>query len=101
PSTPSLSTLSLHDALPIFTGDIASIEGLVLSGIARAASYVLRIVFYAGALIYLRWELALVSFTVAPFFWFSARRFAAVIRKASRDRKSTRLNSSHDQISYA
>ena len=51
------------------TGDVAAIETFVLSGVADALSYVLRIVFFAGALFYLRWDLALVALVVTPLFW--------------------------------
>ena len=43
------------------TGDVSSIENFVLSGVADALSYLLRMVFFAGALFYLQWDLALVS----------------------------------------
>ena len=47
----------------------------------------LRIVFFAGALFYLSWELALVSLTVLPFFFLSSRRFSRLIKQASREKR--------------
>ena len=75
----------LGDILSRLTSDIAAIESLILSGVADTLEYALRIVFFAAALIYLRWDLALVSFVVAPLFWFVARVFSRRIRQASRE----------------
>ena len=59
----------LGDLISRLTGDIASIEAFVLSGVTDAISYLLRIVFFSAALFYLQWDLALVSLLVAPLFW--------------------------------
>ena len=48
------------------TGDVAAIESFVLSGVTDAISYVLRILFFAGALFYLRWDLALAALSITP-----------------------------------
>src|SRR5947209_15397048 len=72
PATTDIYTLSLHDALPIWSG-VASISTLRSS------------------------RRRICSFSVSIF---SLRRFVLVVR-ASEDRKSTRLNSSHANISYA
>ena len=77
----------LGDVISRLTGDIAAIESFVLSGVTDAISYVLRIVFFAGALFYLQWDLALVSLLVAPLFWLSARRFSRLIKVASREKR--------------
>ena len=77
----------LGDVLSRLSGDIASIENFVLSGVADAVSYALRIVFFVGALFYLQWDLALVSLVVAPLFWASARRFTRLIKQASREKR--------------
>jgi ATP-binding cassette, subfamily B, bacterial len=77
----------LGDLISRLTGDIGSIENFVLSGVADAISYSLRIVFFAGALFLLRWDLALVSLFVAPLFWLTARRFSRLIRQASREKR--------------
>jgi ATP-binding cassette, subfamily B, bacterial len=77
----------LGDILARLTGDVAAIEGLVLSGVADALSYALQILFFGAALFYLQWDLALVSFIVAPFFWVVSRRFSKLIRRASREKR--------------
>jgi len=77
----------LGDVLSRLTGDIASIENLVLGGVVDAITFVLRIVVFTGVLLYLRWELALVSLVVAPLFWFAARHFSRLIKQASREKR--------------
>jgi ABC-type multidrug transport system fused ATPase/permease subunit len=59
----------------------------MLSGIASALSYLLRIAFFAGALFYLRWDLAVVSLVAAPFFFVVARRFSRLRKAASREKR--------------
>src|SRR3954451_3042107 len=77
----------LGDVLSRLTGDVSSIENFVLSGVADAISYVLRIAFFVGALFYLQWDLALVSLLVAPLFFAAARRFTRLIKRASREKR--------------
>ncbi|HEU4979796.1 MAG TPA: ABC transporter ATP-binding protein [Solirubrobacterales bacterium] len=77
----------LGDLISRLTGDIASIEAFVLSGVTDAISYVLRILFFTAALFYLQWDLALVSLVVAPIFWFAAKRFSRAIKIASREKR--------------
>src|SRR4051812_10697407 len=54
----------LGDVLSRLTGDTAAIETFVLSGVADGVAYVLRLVFFAGAMLLLDWRLALISFVV-------------------------------------
>ena len=42
---------------------------------------------FTGVLLYLRWELALVSLVVAPLFWLAARHFSRLIKQASREKR--------------
>src|SRR5206468_12257015 len=79
-----LYTLSLHDALPIW-GRLpgTKAELLALKGIGR---------YTAGALLTFAYGQG------EPILDTNVRR---VLRRMFLDRKSTRLNSSHDQISYA
>src|SRR5919202_4141378 len=77
----------LGDVLSRLTGDISAIESFVLSGVTDALSYVLQILFFAGALFYLRWDLALVSLVITPLFWLIARRFSRMIKVASREKR--------------
>ena len=76
----------LGDILSRLTGDVSAIEGIVLSGLADAVVYTLRIVFFVAALMYLQWMLALAAFVVVPGFWLIARRLARRIRAMSRER---------------
>ncbi len=77
----------LGDLISRLTGDIASIEAFVLSGVTDAISYLLRIVFFSAALFYLQWDLALISLVVAPLFWLAAKRFSRLIKVASREKR--------------
>src|SRR3954462_11930210 len=77
----------LGDVLSRLTSDISAIENFVLSGVADAMSYVVRITFFLCALFYLQWDLALVSLFVAPLFWVAARRFSRLIKHASREKR--------------
>ena len=77
----------LGDLISRLTGDIASIESFVLSGVTDAISYSLRIVFFSAALFYLQWDLALISLLVAPLFWLAAKRFSRLIKIASREKR--------------
>jgi ATP-binding cassette, subfamily B, bacterial len=77
----------LGDLISRLTGDIASIEAFVLSGVTDALSYLLRIVFFSAALFYLQWDLALISLVVAPLFWLAAKRFSRLIKLASREKR--------------
>jgi ATP-binding cassette, subfamily B, bacterial len=75
------------DLISRLTADVQAIETFVLAGLSQAISSVARLVFFAGALFYLQWQLALVALVVVPFFWFAARRFAAMIKHASREKR--------------
>ena len=75
----------LGDLVSRLTGDVASIENLMLSGVASLLGYLIRIGFFAAALFYLQWDLAVVSLAVAPLFLLSARRFARLRRVAARE----------------
>ncbi len=77
----------LGDLLSRLTGDVAAIESFVLSGVADAMASVLRLAFFAGALLYIRWDLALVSLLVAPLFFAAARRFSRLVKQASREKR--------------
>src|SRR5206468_11351193 len=100
PSSPSY-TLSLHDALPIFAALLAVQRGLEVHVLDRATSgikpelvHALGVTYHTGSANDLGFEPDVVlECTGAP---------AVVMEVIGRkDRKSTRLNSSHDQISYA
>ncbi|WP_137816757.1 ABC transporter ATP-binding protein, partial [Gandjariella thermophila] len=75
----------LGDVLARLGGDIAAIEMVVLSGVAAILSNAFKIVFFTAALFYIRWELAVVSLVAVPAFWLLAKRFARLIKDASRE----------------
>ena len=77
----------LGDTLTRLSGDIAAIEGVVLSGVTSAVSYALRIALYAGILFYLQWQLAAIAITVAPLFWAVSRVFTRRLKDASRSNR--------------
>jgi ATP-binding cassette, subfamily B, bacterial len=75
----------LGDLLSRLTGDVAAIESLVLAGVARAVSAVIRFALFAGLMFYLNWQLALASLIAVPFFGLIARAFSRRIRAAARE----------------
>jgi ATP-binding cassette subfamily B protein len=77
----------LGDVLTRLGGDVAAIEAFVLSGVARALAAVLSILFFAGMLFAMQWDLALVALTVAPLFYLTARRFSGLVKQASREKR--------------
>lgn len=77
----------LGDLLSRLSGDVATIEGLVVSGTTDAVGYVVRLVVFVTALFLLQWQLALVSTLFAPLFWLVAKRFADRTKAVSRERQ--------------
>lgn len=77
----------LGDILSRLTNDIAAIEELVLTGVVAALSAILQLVLFIAALFILQWQLALLALVVAPPFWLLARRFAYLIKQASREQR--------------
>jgi ATP-binding cassette, subfamily B, bacterial len=86
-SPDALDRRRLGDVLTRLGGDVAAIESFVLSGVANALAAVLSIAFFAGALFYLQWDLALVALIVGPLFFAAARRFSGLIKHASREKR--------------
>src|SRR5206468_11211288 len=94
-------TLSLHDALPIFytlmgklRGQQLDDTGFVFFEQAIELSRALERSPAISARVYVEYGLFKNQLG-------STRRPAVITSAPARDRKSTRLNSSHDQISYA
>src|SRR3954468_4963924 len=77
----------LGDLVARLTGDVQAIEAFLLGGISGAVTSLARIVFFAGALFILSWQLALVSLVVTPLFWWAARRFSGLIKRAAREKR--------------
>jgi ABC-type multidrug transport system fused ATPase/permease subunit len=85
----------LGDILSRLSSDVAAIESFVLSGVADAISYAVRLLVFGAALFYLQWQLALIALVVVPLFAWAAKRFTRLIKRASREkrRRSGSLNS--------
>ncbi len=73
------------DLLSRLTGDIEAIEQMAVSGLIGTASALFSAVFYAAAAFWLQWDLAAVTFALAPLFWLAARRFSAGVKSVARD----------------
>ena len=77
----------LGDLVQRLSGDIQALESFVLGGLGEIASAAARIVFFAGALLLLDWQLALVTIVVGPLFYLAASRFARVAKTAAREKR--------------
>jgi ATP-binding cassette subfamily B protein len=75
----------LGDVLSRLTGDVATIEGLVLSGVVSVFSTLMQLLVYIGVLFFLDWRLALVSMIAVPLFWLVSRTLSRRIKTASRE----------------
>jgi len=75
------------DLVERLTGDVEAIEQMVVSGVVGTISAAFSAVFYSAAALYLRWDLALATFVLAPLFLLAARRFSGRIRQAARDER--------------
>lgn len=72
------------DLVERMTGDVDAIEQLVVTGLVQAATATFGVIFYAGAAFWLRWDMALVTFALAPLFWIATRRFTGRVKEVSR-----------------
>ncbi|MEV6761872.1 ABC transporter ATP-binding protein [Streptomyces sp. NPDC051105] len=77
----------LGDVLSRVTGDVDAVETFLLSGVADALYYVIRLGVFVGLLFYLRWDLTLLALVIVPLFWGAARHFSRLIKEASRERR--------------
>ncbi|VXB59960.1 ABC transporter ATP-binding protein [Nocardioides sp. AX2bis] len=75
------------DLLARVSGDVAAIEGFLVSGSTRTLTYLAELVLFTGALVYLDPTLALLSLAAAPLFWLSSRYFSQRMREVSRERQ--------------
>ena len=75
------------DLLARLTGDVEAIEQMIVSGVIGAVSSAFSAVFYAVAAFWLRWDLAVATFVLAPLFWLAAKHFAGSIRSVARDER--------------
>ena len=77
----------LGDVLSRLTEDVAAIEQLVLTGVNMTLTYTFQVLFFAGTMFVLNWQLTLASFVAAPAFLLLARTFSRRIQSASRERR--------------
>ncbi|MEU2688152.1 ABC transporter ATP-binding protein [Streptomyces hygroscopicus] len=75
------------DLVERLTGDVESIEQMVVSGVVGTVSAVFSTVLFSLAAFRLRWDLALATFVLAPLFWLAARRFSGRITSVARDER--------------
>ncbi|AXK37747.1 ABC transporter ATP-binding protein [Streptomyces armeniacus] len=75
------------DLVERLTGDVEAIEQMVVSGVVQTVSALFSTVFFFGAALFLRWDLALATFVLAPLFWLAARQFATRIKTAARQER--------------
>ncbi|GGN64429.1 protein-tyrosine-phosphatase [Streptomyces kronopolitis] len=72
------------DLVERMTGDVDAIEQLVVTGLVQAVSAGFAVLFYAGAALWLRWDLALATFALVPLFLIAASRFTGRVKEVSR-----------------
>ncbi|UFR05573.1 ABC transporter ATP-binding protein/permease [Streptomyces sp. Go40/10] len=77
----------LGDVLSRVTGDVDAVETFLLSGVADALYYVIRLAVFLGLLFYLRWDLTVLALVIVPLFWGAARHFSRLVKEASRERR--------------
>lgn len=77
----------LGDVLTRLTDDVDEIGELIVGEVTSLLSYLLKIVFFTTALFVIDARLAVISFLVAPPFWFAARYFSGKIKEISRQQR--------------
>ena len=86
-SLDSLDRRRLGDLVTRLTGDVQAIEGFILTAVGEGVSAFARILFFGGALFVISWKLALVSLVVIPLFYFVAKSFARLSKRAAREKR--------------
>ncbi|KUN84859.1 ABC transporter [Streptomyces bungoensis] len=77
----------LGDVLSRVTGDVDAVETFLLSGVADALYYVVRLGLFLGLLFSLSWDLTLLALVIVPMFWAAARHFSRLSKEAARERR--------------
>jgi ABC-type multidrug transport system fused ATPase/permease subunit len=86
-SPDALDRRRLGDLLSRLSTDVGAIESLLISGVAEALASVVRMALFAGAMLLIDVQLAIISLVLAPLFWGAARAFASVARNVARERR--------------
>ena len=66
------------------TADVEAVDSLVSSGVVSGFVATVSLLVYGAAAFATSWQLALVAAVLAPLLWVTARRFGAVVKRASR-----------------
>ncbi|QIK48951.1 ABC transporter ATP-binding protein [Gordonia hongkongensis] len=66
------------------TADVEAVDSLVSSGVVSGVVATVSLLVYGAAAFATNWQLALVAAVLAPLLWATARRFGAVVKRASR-----------------
>ena len=66
------------------TSDVEAVDSLVSSGVVSGVVATVSLLVYGAAAFATNWQLALVAAVLAPLLWATARRFGAVVKRASR-----------------
>ena len=77
----------LGDLMARLSGDVNTIEQLVLSGVMKVVAHGVKILIFGGLLFHLNWQLALAALVSAPVFAVASRWFATRIKAASREKR--------------
>ncbi|MFL4950929.1 ABC transporter ATP-binding protein [Streptomyces sp. MMS24-I31] len=80
----SLDRFGTGDLVSRLTGDIEAVESLVASAPVELITAAVGALVFAAAAFWTSWQLALITFGVAPLIWFGARVFGTLMRTATR-----------------
>jgi ATP-binding cassette subfamily B protein len=78
----------LGDLVTRHSADIDAVEHLVASGVVQTFVAIVSALSFAAAALWVRWDLALAAFAVAPVFLLAARWFSRKLRVAAREERS-------------
>jgi ATP-binding cassette, subfamily B, bacterial len=73
----------LGDLMVRLIDDVEVTEEMVCSGLVALATAVLSTILFAVAAIVIQWQLALVTFAIAPLFWLASKGFSNFLARAS------------------
>jgi ATP-binding cassette, subfamily B, bacterial len=73
----------LGDLMVRLIDDVEVIEALVSSGFVQTVTAAVSVVLFAAAAVVIQWQLALVTFAVAPLFWLASRGFSGRLGQAT------------------
>lgn len=77
------------DLVARLSGDVEEIETLVSSGVVRALSATVTVLFFIATVFWLRWDLAVVVLAGMPLLVLASRRFAKRIRVTAQHERSS------------